>query len=141
MSQLLELEHRPTEGKLEIFIGNAKVEFKKWFFFLNLIFCPKTAIVSKMCKDQDLGRVQKYSVPIKKGKKIFCWSKYACMLCTSTMAGGGAPNDLWQFWWFYYWLLNILWWFSVQKSTLTLLTLANSWVIVGPSIAKHNFGF
>ena len=40
-------------------------------FFLNVIFCPKTAIVSKMCKDQDLGRVQKYSVPIKKGKKIF----------------------------------------------------------------------
>ena len=40
-------------------------------FFLNVIFCPKTAIVSKMCKDQDLGRVQKYSVPIKKGKKNF----------------------------------------------------------------------
>ena len=54
------------------------------FFFLNVIFCPKTAIVSKMCKDQDLGRVQKYSVPIKKGKKEFFWSKYARMLCTST---------------------------------------------------------
>ena len=53
-------------------------------FFLNVIFCPKTAIVSKMCKDQDLGRVQKYSVPIKKGKKKFFWSKYARMLCTST---------------------------------------------------------
>ena len=28
-------------------------------------FCPKTAIVSKICKDQDRGQ----------GAKIFCWSK------------------------------------------------------------------
>ena len=45
-------------------------------------FCPKTAIVSKMCKDQDRGQ----------GAKIFCWSKYACMLYTSTMGEEGLQT-------------------------------------------------